>query len=135
MNNTQCQFLQYKLQSGHCFLEEGFAKLEDLRVAHVGDQLLRLFAELMNLFGLIQVLQERLLVRVILELLNQLFNRFFAIRVLLLDCRMECAWYSIVNVAAAGFPTNFPIRFGGQRIFLLLAHVDPVVHFASSASV
>ena len=68
---------QYKLQSGHCFLKEGFAKLEDLGIAHVGDQLLRLFAELINLHRLFQVLQERLLVRVILELLNQLFDRFF----------------------------------------------------------
>ena len=85
------------------FLGRGFAKLEDLGIAHVGDQLLRLFAERTNLFGLIQVLQERLLARVILELLNQLFDCFFSIRVLLLDCGTRCAWYSIVDVAAAGF--------------------------------
>ena len=40
------------------FLGRGFAKLEDLRIAHVGDQLLRPFAERIYLFGLIQVLQE-----------------------------------------------------------------------------
>ena len=39
------------------------------------------------LFSLIQVLQEKLIVRVVLELLNQLFDRFSAVRVLLLDCR------------------------------------------------
>ena len=84
-------------------LGRGFAKLEDIRVVHVGDQLLRLFAELINFFDLIQVLQEKLLVRLVLELLNQPFDRFSAIRVLLLDCRMRYAWYSIVHVPAAGF--------------------------------
>ena len=33
------------------------------------------------------------------------------------------------------FPRNLPIRFGGLRIFLLLAQVDLVVHFANSASI
>ena len=37
---------------------------------HVGDQLFGPLAERFNLFGLIQVLQERLVVRVVLELLN-----------------------------------------------------------------
>ena len=82
MNNTQCQFPKL-------FLGRGFAKLEGLGIAHVGDQLFRLFAELVNLSRLIQDLQERLRVRVILELLNQLFDRFFSIRVLLLDCIMS----------------------------------------------
>ena len=36
------------------FLGRCFAKLEDLRIVHVGDQVLRLFAELVNLFGLTQ---------------------------------------------------------------------------------
>ena len=88
---------------GALFLGSGFAKLEDLRVARVGNQLLRFFAECINFFGLFQVLQEKLLVRVILELLNQLFDCFFAIRVLLLDCRMKYAWFSAVVVAAAAF--------------------------------
>ena len=88
------------------FLGRGFAKLEDLRVAHVGNQLLRLFAECINFFGHIQVLQEKLLVRVILALLNQLFDRSLAIRVQLLDCRMRYAWYSTVDVAAAAFPVT-----------------------------
>ena len=30
---------------------------------------------------------------------------------------------------------NFPMRFGGLRMFLLLDQVDPVFHFANSASV
>ena len=69
---------------------------------------------------------------VVLELLNQLFDRFSAVRVLLLDCGMRYAWY-LSRRCRCGFPRNFPIRFGGQRIFLLLDQVDPVVHFADSA--
>ena len=52
--------------------------------------------ERVNLLSLIQVLQEKLLVRVILELLNQLFDCFSAIRVLLLDCRTRIVWDSTV---------------------------------------
>ena len=49
---------------------------------------------------------------------------------------MRYVWYSKVNVAAAKFLRNFcPMRFGGLRMFLLLDQVDPVVHFANSASV
>ena len=33
------------------------------------------------------------------------------------------------------FPRNFPIRLSGLRMFLLLDQVDPVVHFANSASI
>ena len=104
--------------------------LEDLRVAHVGDQLLRLFAERINLFGLVQVLQEKLIVREILELFD-----FFVIRVLLLDCRMRYAWYSIVNVAAAGFSvtSRCALVVRGFSCFLLMLIL--FVHFASSASV
>ena len=43
---------------GALFLGRGFAQLEDLGIAHVGAQLLRLFAERINFLSLIQVLQE-----------------------------------------------------------------------------
>ena len=43
---------QYKSTTGALFLGRGFAKLEDLGIAHVGDQLLPLFAEFMNFFSL-----------------------------------------------------------------------------------
>ena len=91
---------QYTAQSGHC-LGRGFAKLEDLCITHVGNQLLRPLAERIYLFGLFHVLQERLLVRVILELLNQLSDSFSAICVLFFDCRMRDALYSVVDVAPA----------------------------------
>ena len=96
----QCQFHPKEITIGALSLGRGFAELEVLRVAHVGGQLLRLFVECFNLFGLLQVLQEKILVRVTLELLNQLFDGFSAIRVLLLDCRMRYVWYSKVDVAA-----------------------------------
>ena len=67
---------QFSIAIRALFLGRGFAQLEDLGIARVGDQLLRLFAELINLPRLLQVLQERLLVRVILELLNQRFDCF-----------------------------------------------------------
>ena len=103
---------QYQAQSGHCILEEvsQSSKISVLPMSVINffdsPQLLRLFAELFHLPRLTQVLQERLLVRVILELLNQLIDCCFAIRVLLLDCRMRYAWYSVVDVAAAGFTTT-----------------------------
>ena len=68
-----------------------------------------------HIFGLVQVLQERLLVGVILvELLNQLFDRVFAIRVLLLDCGMRYAWCSKVNVAATGFAVTSRCAVGSE---------------------
>ena len=77
--------------------------LEDLRVVHVGDQLLRFLAEHVNFVRLFQVLQERLLVRVTLELLNQLLDRHCAICVLLLDYGKRNARNPVVNVSATGF--------------------------------
>ena len=48
---------------------------------------------------------------------------------------MEYAWYSKVNVAAAGFSVTSRYALVVRGFFLLLAQVDPVVHFANSASV
>ena len=125
---------QFEAQSGHCFLEE-VSQSSKLSVSPMSViNFFDLSLNVLSLFGLIQDLQEKLLVRVILELLNQPFDCFLAIRVLLVDCRMRYAWYSVVDVAAAGFPRNFPMRFGGLRIFLLIDQGDPVVHFANSAS-
>ena len=46
-----------------------FAKFEDLGVVHVADQVLRFFAELVDLLRLSQVLNERFFILVVLELL------------------------------------------------------------------
>ena len=64
-----------------------FAKLEDLGVVHFGDQILRFFAELVDLLRLAQVLKEGFLVLVVLELFDQLLGLVFAICILLFDCR------------------------------------------------
>ena len=59
MNIIQCKIPQQS-PIGTLFLGRSFAKLEDLLLDHVGDQLLRLVAECINLWGLIQVPQEKL---------------------------------------------------------------------------
>ena len=120
---------------GHCLLEEvsQSSKISVLFISAIN--FCDFFAELMNFFSVFQVLQERLLVRVILELLNQLFDRFFTIRVLLLDCRKRYARNPVIDASARCLPVaSFSIRSGGLRIFLLLDQVDPVVHFANSVS-
>ena len=50
-----------------------FAKFEDLGVVQVGDQILRLFAEL-DLLRLAQVLKEGFLMLLVLKLLGQLLD-------------------------------------------------------------
>ena len=59
--------------------------------------------------------------RLILELLNQLFDRLFAISVLLLDCTMRYSWHSIVTVAATGFTvtSRYGLVVRGFSCFLL----------------
>ena len=59
---------------------------------------------LIDLLRLFDVLKDGFFVRVALELLNQLFDCVSAIRVLLFECRMGYAGYSVVNVVAPGFP-------------------------------
>ena len=62
-----------------------FAKFEDLGVAHVGDQVLRFFAELVDLLRLSQVLNERFFILVVLELFDQPLDFVLAYCILLLD--------------------------------------------------
>ena len=112
---------QYKAQSGHCVLEE-VSQSSKISVSPMSvNNFLDHSLDALISSVLFKSCRERLLVRVILELLNQLFDCFSAIRVMLLDCKMRYAWYSVVDVA-------------GLRMFLLLDQVDPVVHFANSVS-
>ena len=54
--------------------------LEDFRIAHIGDQVLRLFTAWIDLLlSFVEVLFQQVPVRVILELLNQYFDCFSAI--------------------------------------------------------
>ena len=99
MSSTRCQFLKHNRS---IVSWKRFPKAQRSRYCPCRDEFLRLFAERINFLSIIQVLQEKkLLVRVILELLNQLFGCFSAIRVLLFDCRMKYVWFSAVDVAAA----------------------------------
>ena len=62
-----------------------FAKFEDLGVVHVGDQIMRFSAELVDLVRLAEVLKEGFLMFVVLELLDQLLDLVLACCILLLD--------------------------------------------------
>ena len=86
-----------------------FAKLEDLSVLHVGDQILRFFAELVDLLRLAQVLKEGFFMFVALELLDQLLDLVFTICILLFDCRKWYAKNSVVNGDVTGFTVTFRI--------------------------
>ena len=81
-----------------------FAKFEDLGVVHVGDQVLRFFAELVDLLRLAQVLKEGFLVLVVLELLDQLLDFVLAYCILLLDCRKRNSSYSVIHGVATSSP-------------------------------
>ena len=89
-----------------------FAKLEDLGVVHVDDQILRFFAELVDLLRLAQILKEGFLVLMVLEPFDQLLDLVLAICILLVDCRKEYARNSLVSVVVPGSPGT--LRFAGR---------------------
>ena len=64
-----------------------FAEFEDLGVVHVGDQVLRFLAEHVDLIRLSQILNERMLILVVLELLDQPLDFGLAYCILRLDER------------------------------------------------
>ena len=116
MNSNTMPISQFLAQSGHCLHWKGFRKAPrslycPCRWSTSSTFLLNVLISSVSF----KSCRNNSCVRVILELLNQLFDRFFAIRVLLLDCRMRNAWHSVVDVAVAGFPRNFPMRFSGLR--------------------
>ena len=97
-----------------------FAKFEDLGVVHVGDQVLRFFAELVDLIRLSQILNERILILVVLEL-DQPLDFVFACCILRLDCRKRYSSYSVVsysNFCSYSCRRFSPLLFIG-RIFCL----------------
>ena len=83
----------------HWILED-LAQFEELRVTHAGDQLRRLFAGRIEFLSLVQILYQRVPVRVLLELLNQSFYDFFAIGVFFLNCWVRYTLNSVINVTA-----------------------------------
>ena len=83
------------LQSGNC------SEFEYFSVIHVGDQLLRFLAELVDFLRLLEVLKEGVLV---LQLLNQLFDIVFAIFILLFNCRRRHSRNSVIHGDVPGLP-------------------------------
>ena len=90
-----------------------FAKFEDLGVVQVGDQILRFFAELVDLLRLAQVLKESFLMFVVLELLDQLLDLVLACCILLLDCKKRHSRFSVIH----GVVTDFSVTFRIARWF------------------
>ena len=86
---------------------------------------LRLFAELVDLLRLAQVLKEGFLVLLVLRLLDQLLDLVFTGCILLLEkfCNPRCCYK---------FPRNSSDRLMGPKMILRLGFVDLVHHIASS---
>ena len=112
--------------------ERIFAKFEDLGVVHVGDQVLRFFAELVNLLRLFQILDERIFILVVLELLDQPLDFVLAFcisaarlqkKVLQLFCGPWCCYR---------FPRNFSSHLMVPKMILRLGFVDLADHIAIS---
>ena len=73
---------------------KNFRKFEDLDV----DQVLRFFAELVDLLRLYQILNERIFILVVLELLDQPFDFVLACCFLRIDCRKRYSSYSVARL-------------------------------------
>ena len=78
-----------------------FAKF--LGVVHVGDQCLRIFAELVDLLRLFQILNKRIFILVVLELSDQPLDFVLAYCILRLDCRRRYSGYCVVHGAVTSF--------------------------------
>ena len=97
---------------GALLFERGFAKLEDLGVVHVGNQILRFFAEHVDILRQAQVVKEGFLVQVALDLLDQLLDLVFTCCIVLLfDCGKGYARNSVIHGVVPGFPGT--LRFAG----------------------
>ena len=97
MNNRQC-LLPVQVATRALLYGRGFAMFEDLRVVvHVGDELLRFLAEIVEVFRLLEVLKEGFLVRLVLELLNQLLDFVFAICILFFNYRTKYTKNSVIH--------------------------------------
>ena len=109
-----------------------FAKFEDLGVVHIGDQILRFFAELVDFLCLAQVPKEGLLVLMALELFDQLLDLVLACcisaarlqkEVLQIFCGPQCGYK---------FPRNCSSHLMVPKMISRLGFVDLADHTASS---
>ena len=104
------------------------AKLEDLCVVYVSDEILRFLADLLRL---LEVLKEGFFVRMILEHLDQLFDFVFTMCTLLFNCRKEGHEEFCNPRCCSRIPRYFLTQLGGHKMFLHLVHVDLVDQFSS----
>ena len=79
------------------------ANLEVLHVSHAVDHFLRLLAKWVERVILLQVSLQRLSIRQVLQLMNQLLDCFLAGVILLLDSRMEQSLNPEVYFTATSF--------------------------------
>ena len=68
------------------YFRRDLTQLEVLRVTHAADQLLRLFAKLTEFLSRVQILHQRVTVRVCIKLVDHFLDHFSAIIVFFLDC-------------------------------------------------
>ena len=108
-----------------------FAKFEDLGVVHVGDKVLRFFAELVDLLRLAQVLKEGFFMLVVLELLGQPLDFVLACCILLLDCRKRYCRLLCGPRCCYRCHRNFSNRSTVPKMILRLGFVDLADHIAS----
>ena len=122
---------QKKLQS-NIAVWRCFAKLEDLCRIHVSDEILRFLAELIDLLRLLEVLKEGFFVRVVLELLDQLFDFVFTMCILLFNCKKRYTRNSLIHGVAPGFPGQFSSAWLVTRCSCVLILLILLANFASS---
>ena len=108
-----------------------FAKFEDLDVVHVGDQIQRFCAELVDLLRMSQILNWANLYSCGSQLLDQPLDFGLACCVLLLDCRKELQNCCDPRYCYR-FLRNFSNRSMVPKMILLLGFVDLADHIASS---
>ena len=109
-----------------------FAKFEDLGAVHVGDQVFRFLAELVSLLRLSQILNGRIFVLVVLELLDQPLDFVLAYCILRIECRKKVLQLFGDPRGGYKFSRNCSNRLMVPKMILRLGFVDLADHAASS---
>ena len=81
---------------------------------------------------MLEILKEGFFVLVVLEILDQLFDFFLTMCILLFNCRKRYTRTSVIHGVAHRFPRTFLIRLVGHKMFLYPVHVDLVDQIANS---
>ena len=129
---TDCSFFPVDIAVRTLLLGRIFAKFEDLRVVQVSDQVLRFFAELVDLLRLAQILNEWFCMSVVLEFLDQPFDSCSC--VLYSAARLQKEALHLFCDPRCGYKLHrdFSNRLMVPNMILLPGIVDLVDHIASS---